>query len=145
MNILGSILVLIAILELINATPTCPMQMMSGDVRIDDQEKLDQAINNLTGVQYKKLECVKLNILNMKNRSYKIDLVELLKIKSNFVIAGLGLKQISLECTGTSNDTDSPLSGLEYVGFHRIAFYNCKVPLWVENVVTVEMEEVMFQ
>ena len=64
-----SVLVLIAILGLMNATPMCPVEMMSSDIRIDDQEKLEQAINNLTSVKYNKLECV--------NSIWKIDQIKL--------------------------------------------------------------------
>ena len=99
---------------------------------------------NLSGV-YNELKCVTLTILNRDNHPYKINLVELLKIKTSFVISGLGLQQVRLDCTGTSNDTDSPLSGLMYVGFYRLAFHDCTVPLWIENVATIKMEEVTFR
>ena len=128
---------------MINATPMCPTQTVSSEIRIDGQEILDRAINNLTGAPYNETECMTLTMVN-SNHPYKINLVELFKIKTNFVMVGLG-QQVRLDCIGSSNDTDSPLSGLVYVGFHRLAFYSCNVPLWIENVATVEMEEVIFR
>lgn len=136
----------IGILRLTIASPTCPTQMLSNDVyRINDQQDLDQAVLNLTNVNYSQLNCATLSISNRENYSYKIDLVELLKIKSNFVITGLGLQPVKLNCMGISNDTNNPLSDLNYVGFYRLTFYDCKIPLWIENVVTVDMEEVTFR
>ena len=133
-------------LGLVNAIPTCPLGMMSNDrVKIDDQQNLDQSINHLTSVPYNQSRCVTLTVSYRENYTYKIDLLQLLKIQSNFVMIGQGLKQVRLDCTGNVNDTDNPLSGLEYVGFYRIAFYDCKIPLWIENVTHVDIEEVIFR
>ena len=146
MSVFCTVLLLIGVFRLTNTTPTCPIQnLMSKDIRIDGQEILDRAINILSGARYNVSECVTLTILNSENHSYTINLVELFKIKTNFVMVGLGRHQVRLDCTGSMNDTDSPLSGLVYVGFHRLAFYHCNVPLWVENVANVEMEEVTFR
>ena len=141
----GYAIALFITLRLASAIPTCPTQMMSSEVRVDDQQSLDQSISNLTSVPHDQSKCVTLIIRNRENYTYRIDLVELLIIKSNFVIIGLSLQQVKLDCKDTLNDTDNPLSGLEYVGFYRIAFYDCKLPLWMENITSVDMEEVTFR
>lgn len=140
-----TITLLIGALKLANAIPMCPTHMTSSDIKIDGQQNLDQSISHLTSVPYEQSRCVALEILNRENYSYRINLVELLKIKSNFVIIGLSPQQVILDCTDASNNTDNPLSGLEYVGFYRIAFCDCKIPLWVENVANVDIKEVTFR
>ena len=130
---------------LVNAIPTCPLEFMSDDVRIEDQQNLDQSINRLTTVQHDQTRCVTLTVSNSESYAYKIDLLQLLKINSNFVMIGQGLQQVRLHCTGNSSATDNPLSGLEYVGFYQVAFYDCKIPLWVENVTHIDMEKVIFR
>jgi len=85
--------------------PMCLTQLESSIVRIDNQEDLDGVVGSLNDVHYNQSKCVTLNIHDRENYSYKIDLVELLKISSNFVITGLGLQQVKLKCTGASNDT----------------------------------------
>lgn len=135
----------IGMLGLVNAIPTCPLEMMSDAVRIEDQQNLDQSINRLTSVQHDQTRCVTLTVSNSVNYTYKIDLLQLLKINSNFVMIGQGLQQVRLHCTGNSSATDNPLSGLEYVGFYQVAFYDCKIPLWVENVTHIDMEKVIFR
>ena len=134
---------MLGVLRTADATPSCPTQMAGNAVKIDGQEDLNQAVINLTVPQSSQSNCVTITISNREN--YTINLVELLKIKSNFVIIGQSLSQVRLNCAGISNDTNSPLSGLQYVGFHRLAFYDCNIPLWMENITTVDMEEVTFR
>ena len=141
MIVFCTVLLIIGVFRVINATPACPIQTVSSEIRIDGEEILDRMINTLSDAPY---ECVTLTLVNNEIQ-YKINFVELFKIKTNFVMVGLGQQQVELYCTGSSNDTESPLSGLMYVGFRRLAFYGCNVPLWIENVATVEMEEVTFR
>ena len=138
------IMLLIGLLRLTNATPACPTAMTSNTIKIGDQKNLNETIWELISAQYNQSKCVTL-LLNKEN--YKINLVELLKINgSNFVIIGGGLKRVRLDCADAQNaDTNHSLSDLEYVGFHRLAFYGCKIPLWVENVASFNMEEVTFR
>ena len=140
-----TITLFIEVLGLVNAIPTCPLEMISDDFKIDDQQNLDQSINHLTSVPYDQSRCVTLTVSYKENYTYKIDLLKLLKIQSNFVMIGQSLKQVRLDCTGNMNDTGNPLSGLEYVGFYRMAFYDCKIPLLIENVTHIDIEEVTFR
>ncbi|XP_065897582.1 uncharacterized protein [Dysidea avara] len=54
-----------------------------------------------------------------------------------------GLQHVVFECVDMGN-MPVPLSGLDYVGFYRLSFRNCKIPLWIENVTRVVMEDVRF-
>ena len=55
-----------------------------------------------------------------------------------------GLQRVMFECVDMS-DMPVPLSGLDYVGFYRLSFRNCKIPLWIENVSSVVIEDVRFR
>lgn len=140
-----TVTLLIVLLRLANTTPTCPTRLVSNNVQIDGQEKFNQTISQLIAAPYDHSKCVVLNVIAIGENYYKINLVELLKIKNNFVISGVG-QQVRLDCTGSSNGTTAnPLSGLQYVGFYQLSFYDCSIPLWVENVTTIDMEEVTFR
>ena len=123
-----------------SATPFCPPHTISGTALVSNQQEL---IDSLTGVVYSQLNCVIFSVSSTTDH-YTVDLTQLLALQVNFVIMSAGLQHVVFECVDMGN-MPVPLSGLDYVGFYRLSFRNCKIPLWIENVTRVVMEDVRFR
>ncbi|XP_065897579.1 uncharacterized protein [Dysidea avara] len=123
-----------------STAPSCSSHTVSSTVMINSQQEL---IDSLTaGVVYSQLNCVIFSVSSITDH-YTVDLTQLLALQVNFVIMSAALQHVVFECVDMGN-MPVPLSGLDYVGFYRLSFRNCKIPLWIENVTSVVMEDVRF-
>jgi len=139
MQELAAMLIMIMIGAPLGAAPFCPPHTLSRMVRINNRQEL---VDSLASVVYSQSNCMIFTLSS--NDHYEIDLAQLLALQVSFVITSADSQHVTFECVNIA-DMPVPLAGLDYVAFYRLSFHNCKIPLWVENVGSVVMEDVMFR
>ena len=122
-------------------------KMLVGSVCITNQSQLDQFMNNVTDAH------LGAHLTLTGDSSYVLDIVKLMKIyrnSSQLVVDSKG-GPVEINCTASESDPEKlgevlqPISNVSLVLMDGIIFTGCPVPIMIENVDNVTIQNCVFQ
>ena len=123
------------------------------NVFITNQSELDQFVE-ASRLNHSDGNCIFLSLVGYK--SYTLDIVDFMNVTS-FLIANSGSLivqgvdgRVEIDCVSSQSDVDEllqllqPISNALLVIFNELVFINCPVPVLIEEVSTVIIENCLF-
>ena len=122
------------------------------NVTIHVQEELDSFVDNVTSFNSKNMDrCIQ---LFLTGKNYKLDITEMMKIKigtgGGLVIVGLTSPRVKINCVSSVSGLKElrnilkPLSNVSLVVLDGLQFTGCPVPVVLEEVSTVIVQNCEF-
>jgi len=119
-------------------------------VQVDNQAELDDFMNNTTSFTAEiASRCIR---LSLKNGTYQLDVVKMMQLKlgaeGGLVIAGVN-GTVNINCTANTSNLEElrniSISNVSLVSFDGLIFNSCPVPIVIEEVSVVVVQNCMFR
>ena len=134
----------------------CFNESMRFNISINEQGELDDFVDNVTSAadhadERRRNRCIQ---VLLTGKSYALDIVKLMGIKlgsgSGLVIVGASKPQVTLDCIANYSDLEElknkskPLANISLVVLDGLLFTKCPVPVVLEEVSTVIVQNCVF-
>ena len=119
-------------------------------VQVDNQAELDDFMNNTTSFTTETASrCIR---LSLKNGTYQLDVVKMMQLKlgteGGLVIAGVN-GTANINCTANTSNLEElrniSISNVSLVSFDGLIFNSCPVPIVIEEVSVVVVQNCVFR
>ena len=119
------------------------------NVSIASQLELNQFIENVTACGDAKKNTTKYLHISLVANDYELDIIKLMNISTGgrLVIKSKGVRSAGINCTADLADAEDlkPLSGASLVLLDGLIFTGCPVPILIEEVSNVLIQNCVFQ
>ena len=121
-------------------------------VHVDNQAELDDFMNNVTSFTDESASrCIR---LSLTNGTYELDVVKMMQLKlgteGGLVIVGVA-GAVNINCTASTSNLEElrnilrPISNVSLVSFDGLIFNSCPVPIVIEEVSVVVVQNCVFR
>ena len=121
------------------------------NVSINEQEELNDFVDSVTSVADDKDRCIQ---LLLTGNSYALDIIKIMRIKlgtgGGLVIVGVAKPLVTINCIANFSDLEElkkelkPLASISLVVLDGLLFAECPVPVVLEEVSTVIVQNCVF-
>ena len=125
----------------------CSDDIYNWTVSVHDQVELDNFMEQATSpIDKNTSRCIQLSLIG--DIRYRLNIVKMMQIQlgtvGGLIVVGAAEGPVEIDCVANASDIPKPISNTSLVIFDRLKFIKCPVPILIEEVASILVENCNF-